>query len=83
MIRTLGCRQAVCYASYMLTCLFSPYLMSVFGPKWTLFLGSACFTVYQVSFSLISSNKRLGGLFLLEQLLLLHLLRYNGSRICT
>ena len=32
----------------MLMCLFAPYLMTLLGPKWTLFLGSVCYTVYQV-----------------------------------
>ncbi|KJH43139.1 hypothetical protein DICVIV_10860 [Dictyocaulus viviparus] len=42
--------QATCYASYMIACLFAPSVLTALSPKWTLFVGSVCFTIYQIGF---------------------------------
>ncbi|VDO70936.1 unnamed protein product [Heligmosomoides polygyrus] len=42
--------QATCYAGYMIACLFAPSILSFLSPKWTLFLGSVCYTIYQIGF---------------------------------
>ncbi|KHJ89888.1 hypothetical protein OESDEN_10276 [Oesophagostomum dentatum] len=42
--------QATCFGFYMLACIFAPWILSRVSPKWTLFLGSVCYTLYQVGF---------------------------------
>ncbi|EPB80702.1 hypothetical protein ANCCEY_00270 [Ancylostoma ceylanicum] len=47
--------QATCFASFMIACIFAPSILSVLSPKWTLFLGSVCYTVYQMGFFYLNS----------------------------
>ncbi|VDK55721.1 unnamed protein product, partial [Cylicostephanus goldi] len=42
--------QAICCAAYMIACLFAPSILTILPPKWTLFLGSVCYTLYQIGF---------------------------------
>ncbi|KAK5975280.1 hypothetical protein GCK32_012828 [Trichostrongylus colubriformis] len=47
--------QATCSAAYMTACLFAPSILRILSPKWTLFLGSLCFTVYQIGFMYLNN----------------------------
>ncbi|KAK6756519.1 hypothetical protein RB195_014747 [Necator americanus] len=47
--------QSMLYAAYTLATLFAPWACYQIGSKWTLFAGSALFTVYQAGFFMLNS----------------------------
>ncbi|ETN69185.1 hypothetical protein NECAME_15460 [Necator americanus] len=47
--------QSMLYAAYTLSTLFAPWACYQIGSKWTLFAGSALFTVYQAGFFMLNS----------------------------
>ncbi|EYC43675.1 hypothetical protein Y032_0484g2310 [Ancylostoma ceylanicum] len=47
--------QAVCFIGFMFGCLFTPSVLPTLSAKWTLFLGSLCWTVYHASFFYLNS----------------------------
>ncbi|KAK6037118.1 hypothetical protein COOONC_25377, partial [Cooperia oncophora] len=42
--------QATCYIAYMLACFITPSLLPLLSAKWSLFLGSLCWTIYHAGF---------------------------------
>ncbi|EYC08157.1 hypothetical protein Y032_0067g23 [Ancylostoma ceylanicum] len=47
--------QSMLYAAYTISNLFAPWVCYRIGSKWTLFVGSALFTVYQAGFFMLNS----------------------------
>ncbi|CAD6185554.1 unnamed protein product [Caenorhabditis auriculariae] len=47
--------QAVCWGTYMIATIFTPSLLNYLSPKMTLFLGSLCYTLFQIGFFFLNS----------------------------